>query len=395
MSDDAQYHRTFVRFSQPESTKPKFSAWDKLTSSAVTIEERREAYPRKVGAFYAFQYMDGRLGQVRLMPKPDQKFMLYATKWEWTYAPPALVPKPYGRCQPVVDEKLTVVGYIGRWWATEVLIPKIRSADPQLQKMIDEDVPVFANSDNPMPSYYHTNDFAGSTSGSWSLLTSVDGAVLKVLGSEGEKAAEPTLFPWEYVGLVIAGIELGFTGVALARTSAQCSIRVVLKVGGRARRLLASGINRGAAEATKAAVEESGTIVSKSVGSFNTPGHLRARVDLEKGKIVYHIDSIHLKAGGNVAEMEARAAHLELMERAALEAQKRGQATFTLRGVAAGENFQTRFKQLAERIGVKRSARTFPGSTGMDNFEVQLTASKVLTWVKQSLAKLKIKAPSP
>jgi len=134
-----------------------------------------------------------------------------------------------------------------------------------------------------------------------------------------------------------------------------------------------------------------------NTGQARTEPHPTANYDLfrvEKGKIVYHIDSIHLKAGGNVAEMEARAAHLELMERAALEAQKRGQATFTLRGVAAGENFQTRFKQLAERIGVKRSARTFPGSTGMDNFEVQLTASKVLTWVKQSLAKLKVKTPS-
>src|SRR5258708_1806829 len=195
MSDDAQYHRTFVKFTQPESTKPKFSAWDKLTSSTVTIEERREAYPRKVGAFYAFQLVDGRLGQVRLMPKPDQRFMLYATKWEWAYAPPPLVPKPYGRCQPVVDENLTVVGYIGKWWATEVLIPKIRSADPQLQKMIDEDVPVFANADNPMPSYYHANDFAGNTSGSCSLLTSAAGTVLTLLGPQLHHPPAPTLSP--------------------------------------------------------------------------------------------------------------------------------------------------------------------------------------------------------
>jgi hypothetical protein len=170
---------------------------------------------------------------------------------------------------------------------------------------------------------------------------------------------------------------------------------VILRVGAGTRRLLASGLNRAAAEAVVAA-EESGTIASKFVGRFGEPGHLVARVELEGGKVVYRISSIHLRAGGSVAELEARAAHLEMMERAALEAQKRGQAAFTVRGIDAGENFQVRFKALADRIGVRNSGKLSPGSaSGFQNFEVTLTPGKVLNWVKQSIAKLKMNAPAP
>jgi hypothetical protein len=380
VGDDAAYHRTFAKFAQPESTKPKFSKWDLLTSSTVTIEERREAYPRSVGAFYAYQLIDGRLSQVRLMPKPDQRFWNFATKWEWIYAPPPLIPKPYWRARPVVDENFTVVGYIGWWAAAEVLIPKTQYPTNQLQALIDQDVPVFAGS-NTMPEDYHGNDFAGNTSGKWSLLTSVDGSVENVLAYEGERAAEPTLFPWEYVGLVIVGVEVGIAGVALARTSAQCSVRVILRAGGAARRVLAAGMKK-LPKLTKKA-EEWATLEYKYVGKFPEPGHLHAQIDVEAGKIVYRIKSIHLRGNGSAAELEARAAHLDMMKRSALEAQKRGQSEFTVRGMDAGPVFQARFKQLAERIGVKNSGKLSAGSKGFQNFEVRLTVSKVLKWVEE------------
>src|SRR3954454_2293930 len=99
---DAAYHRTFAMFSQPESEKVKFTAWERLFSTRNALYERAHAYERRAQAFSAFKLVAGRLDQVRLMPRPGQMFWSYATKWEWLHAPPPLIPKPSGRVQPVV-----------------------------------------------------------------------------------------------------------------------------------------------------------------------------------------------------------------------------------------------------------------------------------------------------
>jgi hypothetical protein len=123
-----------------------------------------------------------------------------------------------------------------------------------------------------------------------------------------------------------------------------------------------------------------------SVGSYGTPGHLIARIEVEEGKIVYRIAAIHLKAGGNAAEVAARAAHRDMLTRAAKEAQKRGQKEFTLRGIEAGDQFRAHANRLATESGVAGSGKVVQGSAAGPNYEVTLDAARVLSSGAQQTA---------
>jgi len=127
-------------------------------------------------------------------------------------------------------------------------------------------------------------------------------------------------------------------------------------------------------------VAQSGTIHAARVGHFREPGHLIARIEIEQGRVVYRVASIHLKAQGNAAEAAERVAHCNMLARAAQEAQKRGQKEFTLRCIDANPNFRAHADKLAAGSGVSGSGKVIPGSAdGFTSYEVTLDAAKVLS----------------
>jgi hypothetical protein len=390
MGNDAEYHRTFNKFSIDPKWKPvrPASAWDVRAgpypkAAAETLRKRREEqYAKKVGAIDAYQLVGDRISPTRIVAKPDQLFWAYATVWELFYS--TLTPNWKRRVSPVVDEKLMVVGHLGWWDSTEVLIPATRARTMYLNEVIEEGLPVFASTRNPMPDYYKTNDLGGSDGGQFLLLTSVDGFVEAKLKYEMRAGAESAPFPWDYLPITPKGaIRIVLGRVILSGAGKSFLIRMIAGIGKRLRERAGGLTAREAAEAAS----KSGTIHSVHVGVFGEPGHVIARIDLEQGDVVYRVASIHLKAGGNLAELEARAAHLDMMKRAAQEAQKRGQAKFTVRGIDANANFQARFDKLAREIGVSGSGKRLPGSA-QGNYEVTLKADKVLKWAEREIAKI-------
>jgi hypothetical protein len=76
---------------------------------------------------------------------------------------------------------------------------------------------------------------------------------------------------------------------------------------------------------------------------------------------------------------KARAAHRAMIQRAAQEAQKRGQKEFKFRGIEASDDFRTHANKLANEVGVARSGTASPSSSGgLPNYEVTLDTAKVL-----------------
>jgi len=402
VSDQAEYHRTFVMANEL-AARPKLTPED-MRYMPVDMQKARlagESYRQKARAFTAYQLAGNRLSQVWLVPKVGQEFKLFATVWELAYAQQPMGIMPFGRGRAVVDQNLTVVGYIGRWSSVdEILIPSGCSPTLNLDALLGQGVPIFATRDNTMTAHYHSNDFAGTNSGSFVLLTGPDGSVVKVLDYEGERGLESDLSAENMLKVanlaldiwfaVEFGLVIGEFAATISVTGAKVFIRGLLRAGARGLRML-PGLRK---DVAVLAAKETRQLVATTVGRFPHPGHLIASLELENGKVVYVIRSIHLLDGASVAELEARAAHLGMLKRAALEAQMRGETEFTVRGIDAGQNFQRRFgKELAERIGSKQSAKLVPSSSGGKNLEVRFTGRKVLDYVAKEAGKFKLTVP--
>src|SRR5262245_9513317 len=213
MTDDADYHRTFERFSAN-----KLGMWPQFKQNPHGLnyrgqeafeKEYEEMYAKRVGAFNAYQRSSKGLQPIRLMPKDGQEFWKYATDWEDSYS--TLTSHWNKRVEPVVDDKLAIVGHLGVWRASEILIPKAVPGDMQL--LISNEAPIFASTTNPMPSYYDTlRDRQGNPEWSYRLLTAPDGAIENAVTVDVGSGAESTMSPWEYVSIARTAVALVGTG---------------------------------------------------------------------------------------------------------------------------------------------------------------------------------------
>lgn len=378
MNDDPDYHRTFEKFSTNKlGMWPEFkhseSGWN-FRGHDTYRREHEEKVAAKVSAFYAYRRLGTGLERIRLMPKPGQDFASYATEWEDTYS--TLTPNWRQRVEPIVDDRLKVVGHYGKWGASEILYPTGAAGGINIVGMIAAGVPVYASDRNPMPSYYSTlYSLFGAPEWTFTLLTGPDGRVESIFLKDVGQGAVATMAPWEAISIARGAVTL----VGTSRRYVIDMVRRGERVGG-----LAAGPTRDAALAAanqaSAQVAQSGTVRAAHVGTFGAPGHLIARIEIEQGRVIYRVASIHLKAQGNAAEAAARVAHRNMLTRAAQEAQKRGHKEFTLRGIDANQNFRAHADKLASGSGVPGSGKALPGSAdGFTSYEVTLDAAKVLS----------------
>ena len=214
MADDADYHRTFEPFSMGmwPIWKHNPNGWN-YRGQATHRKEQEDDYAKTRNAFYAQQKAGKTMTTVRVMPKHDQKFADYATPWETAYS--SLTPNFKRRVEPVLDEELTVVGHLGWWWASEILMPLSRGDTVDIQSVVDSGDPVFAMEKNPLPTFYRTA-YVGKPEWKFMLLTSVDGSVLGVSRQDVGHGAVSTTPPWEIIGgikgavmLVKGGVKMG------------------------------------------------------------------------------------------------------------------------------------------------------------------------------------------
>lgn len=237
MSNDAEYHRTFEKFSM--------GMWPVWTHNPKNFnyrgqdahrKEQEDAHAKRVGAFYAHQRSGDKMVQVRVMPKHDQDFQAYATEWEDRYS--TLTANWKRRVEPVVDDKLTLVGHYGWFSSSEILIPEGRSPTLDVQSLIDSGDPIFASELNLMPSHYQSN-YAGKPEWKFLLMMAPDGEVVGVFGFDVGAGAYSTMAPWEV-------ISIGRTAIILVKTGVRYAVKMVARR--RAARSLAAGPTREAAE---------------------------------------------------------------------------------------------------------------------------------------------------
>ena len=155
-SKGADYHRTFEKFSMGMWPIWKHNSMNfNYRGQNYHRREQEDAYAKRVGAFYAHLLTNTGISQkIRIMPKPDQDFSEYATLWEDDYS--VLTAIWSQRVEPVVDNKLTVVGHLGWFSSSEILIPAARYQTLDVQSLIAIGDPIFAGP-LKMPSYYKTN----------------------------------------------------------------------------------------------------------------------------------------------------------------------------------------------------------------------------------------------
>lgn len=236
-SKGADYHRTFEKFSMGMWPIWKHNSMNfNYRGQNYHRREQEDAYAKRVGAFYAHLLTNTGISQkIRIMPKPDQDFSEYATLWEDDYS--VLTAIWSQRVEPVVDNNLTVVGHLGWFSSSEILIPAARYQTLDVQSLIAIGDPIFAGP-LKMPSYYKTN-YVGQPEWKFLLFTAPDGAVLEVLSYDVGVGAVSTMPPWEIFSIVKSV-------VLLARTGIQQSIKMVARR--RAARQVAMGPTKAAAE---------------------------------------------------------------------------------------------------------------------------------------------------
>lgn len=237
-SKDVEYHRTFEKFSMGMWPIWKHNPRNfNYRGQNYHRKEQEDAHAKQVGAFYAHLLTDKGLNQqkIRIMPKPDQDFSGHATAWEDEYS--VLTSSWSQRVEPVVDNNLTVVGHLGWFRSSEILIPAVRDHTLDVQSLIDIGDPIFAGL-LKIPSHYKTN-YVGQPEWKFLLLTAPDGAVIGVLGRDVGHGAVSTMPPWEMFAIVKSVVLLARTGV-----------QQVIKMVGRRRvaRHVAMGPTKAAAE---------------------------------------------------------------------------------------------------------------------------------------------------
>ena len=284
MTADADYHRTFEKF-----VPNRLGMWPefKRTTFARSSFHDRGKYAeveeiaKASKAFYAYH----RVGEKG--PAADQAdaearpgFQFLCNRWEDTYSTLTSIWKQ--RVEPVVDDELKVAGHYGWWWASEILFP-VGVPHGKVDHMIAPGIPMFAGERNPMPTYWRTA-YDGSPQWKYLLLDESRPDRSKACwrtmsgrarsprwhhGNTFSSAAPPS--PW--------------SASARARASATPSACSRARRGARRRH----GPDQGAGGRgrqpgrRRAGCGGMGTIHSVSVGSYGTPGHLIARIEVEEG----------------------------------------------------------------------------------------------------------------
>jgi hypothetical protein len=199
MSDysDPEYHRTF------EALVPDSISAD---GRRIAIDEHR--------AIYAFQRAGTGLGKVLIVPRSDAYFEGYATQWERKYS--KLCYASYRTAEPVVDERLRVIGHMGWWSDTQIWIPAELKGGNLFQQVFDAGSPAYINDVNPMgdPALLVTAS-QGSPAWKYNVMTAFDGEVVSVLGYDVGSGAESTMPPWEMVQIGKAVVSLVLAGTKL------------------------------------------------------------------------------------------------------------------------------------------------------------------------------------
>jgi hypothetical protein len=199
---------------------------------------------------------------------------------------------------------------------------------------------------------------------------------------------------WSREGLIpssVSPLDLITIGRLVVMGLAALSTALVVRTIARriASKALASGVKRELTSGVRAIEEKIDEDFWKNIiignppyvriGRMGEPGNLWAQVEVANGKVIYQVNAIVLKGEGDAAEIAlARAAHREMIRRAAKKAQENGLKQFELRGVAANANFRGHADKLAREIGIPGSGKVLGKSGEYIDYGATLDVAKAL-----------------
>jgi hypothetical protein len=368
-------------------------------------EVRNEAF-RKAGARTAYVIRDNTFAPIMYLQKKDQEFNKYATDWELKHS---RIPfgDGHGKVDPVVDENMTVIGHLGTFNGKEIYVPRKQptmrnpaatwnaNAPTPINTLLRWrfDVVAYSWSAGALPQAYRDYVEYTTSDDQYQVLTDIEGHVMSMVRHTSREALIPSTFsPLDLISigrLVVMGLA-ALTTALVVRTIAR---RIAAKA-------LQSAVKRELTSGTKIIEEKFNEEFWKKIIQGNPPavrlgrmgeaGNLFARVDVVEGKVIYRVGAIVLKGEGEVAEIElARAAHREMIRRAAKQAQDKGLKQFELRGIDANANFRAHADRLAREIGVPNSGKMLAGSApGFSSYEVTIDVAKALAGSAKTAAKV-------
>ena len=357
-------------------------------------EARTEVF-RKAGARTAYTIRDKGLVPIMYLEKKDQEFKKYATGWEIKHS---RIPfgDGHGCVDPVVDENMTVVGHLGAFNGKEIYVPRSQpttrnaaatfspnEAAP-INDLLKRHVDVVAQSYSAGALPQACRDYVeyGVTDEGYRVLTDIEGHVVLLVRHWSREALIPSSFsPLDLITigrLVVLGLS-ALTTALVVRTFARRA----------AAKALSSAVKRELTSGIKKIERDYETDIWKNIITGNPPmvrlgrigeaGNLFAQVEVANGKVMYQVSSIVLKGEGEAAEIAlARAAHREMIKRAAKKAQENGLKQFELRGLNANANFLGHADKLAREIGVPGSGTVFKKTGGWLDYEVTIDVGKAL-----------------
>ncbi|MEN3379523.1 MAG: hypothetical protein V7604_4878 [Hyphomicrobiales bacterium] len=361
-------------------------------------EARTEAF-RKAGARTAYTVRDKGLVPIMYLEKKDQDFKKYATGWEILHS---RIPfgDGSGNVDPVVDENMTVVGHFGVFSGDQIYVPpgipstrrdryinfaNTAGAGQSINELSRRNIDVVAHRYPASASPYVRQGYVeyGLGVSRYAVLTDIEGHVLMQVSSWSVDGIDPSSFsPLDLIAigkLVVLGLSALAAGLVvrtLARRFAAKALSSAVK------RELGSGARTLGHEVDEELLKKYivGDPATVRLGRMGEPGNLFARVEVAEGKVIYRVGAIVLKGEGEVAEIAlARAAHREMIRRAAQKAQQSGLSKFELRGIDANANFRAHADDLAREIGVPGSGKALAGSApGFTSYEVTLDVAKAL-----------------
>lgn len=168
--DNPDYHRSFAQFPGRASKPPL----------------RPGGLPRQGELVFrtltAHRMESGKLVTITVFEKSDQNFQAYATPFERAWSKAAA----WGNAlDPVVDDKLTVVGHAGRISAAHILIPKHLASESDVNlpdHMLREGIPFFVGSQPPDSAWVPYLRVASGEGAALNVVTAIDGRVLMASG---------------------------------------------------------------------------------------------------------------------------------------------------------------------------------------------------------------------
>jgi hypothetical protein len=188
MVEDTIIHRTFwdlTKFARPGYYQP-----DTFFGSPHKARQPVE------GSSSGYQFIGGEYRPVDLIKKPYQDFTKYCTKWERYWS--ALVDNHFRNSfNPVVGphdefgQGYPVVGHIGKCGGDEILVPRGYGGFSSLSRILGKGVPAFVPGYQPVRGSTGDWETFATSEELFTLLTSVDGTILKfvdydVVGLEEE-----------------------------------------------------------------------------------------------------------------------------------------------------------------------------------------------------------------